>query len=129
MKPIIGRNIRLGIVGYGARGKGQTEMLLRMEGVEVVSVCDILPFRVEEGIAAVKAACGREIPGYADYREQIAMGDLDAVMIFTSWQTHVRIAVCAMKAGVYAATEVSGATSLHECWNLVKPTKRPASRA
>jgi hypothetical protein len=120
MKPITGRDIRLGIIGYGARGKGQLRLLMEMEGVEVVSVCDILPFRVKEAQDAVKAITGRDIAGYDDYRDLIARSGVDAVMIFSSWQTHMRIAVCAMKAGVYAATEVSGATSVQECWHLVQ---------
>ena len=120
MKPINDRPIRLGIAGYGARGKGQTRMLLDMEGVEIVSVCDILPYRVEEAKAAILAKTGRAVAGYTDYREQIQNDSLDAIMVFTSWQTHIRIATCAMRAGIYAATEVSGATSLNECWHLVQ---------
>jgi len=118
MKPVEG-NIKLGIIGLGARGKGQLRMLLGMDGVEIISICDILDFRVKEGLNILQNH-NKKANGYADYRELIAAGGIDAVLIFTSWQTHIRIAVAAMRAGFYAAMEVGGSTSVEECWNLVR---------
>ena len=119
MKPLTGK-VKVGVLGLGQRGKSQLEMLLGMDDVEVVSLCDRLAFRIDEGNALVKKAYGRMAIGYSDYKELISAGGIDAVMIFTSWQTHIRIAAHAMRAGFYAAMEVSGATSLHECWHLVQ---------
>ena len=45
----VGRTIRLGIIGFGWRGYGQTETLLEMPDVEICAVCDVYPDRVELG--------------------------------------------------------------------------------
>ncbi len=45
----INRTIRLGIIGFGWRGYGQTETLLEMPDVEITAVCDVYPDRVELG--------------------------------------------------------------------------------
>jgi predicted dehydrogenase len=119
MKPVKGK-VRVGVLGLGHRGQSQLKMLLAMEEVEIVCLCDLLSFRIDEGNVIVKEAYGRTVPGYTDYKELISAGGLDAVMIFTSWQTHIRIATHAMRAGIYSAMEVSGATSLNECWHLVQ---------
>ena len=54
-----------------------------------------------------------------DYRNLLEMSNLDAVIISTPWLWHTPMAVDAMKAGKYAGVEVSAATSLAECWDLV----------
>jgi predicted dehydrogenase len=45
--------------------------------------------------------------------------DLDAVLVFSSWTSHIEIAIAAMKAGKRVAIEVGGATSIDSCWRLV----------
>ena len=49
--------------------------------------------------------------GYADYRELNRRGDIEAVVVMTSWQTHAQIATDAMRCGKYAAMEVGGAAA------------------
>ena len=44
---------------------------------------------------------------------------LDSVYIATDWSTHVKIAIEAMKKGIPAASEVGGAYTLEECWEVV----------
>ena len=123
MKPIQGK-VKIGVVGLGARGVGQLSMLLSMEDAEVVSICDVLEFRVNEGMKIAQNAGNTLVKGYSDYRELIDAGGIDALLVFTSWQTHIRIAVKAMRAGIYVATEVGGATSIEECWSLSVPMRR-----
>lgn len=59
-----------------------------------------------------------------DYRDVMALGDIDAVVIGASWADHIDIAVAAMEAGIYAACEVGGAYSVQECWKLVEAYER-----
>jgi predicted dehydrogenase len=49
--------------------------------------------------------------------------DLDAIMTATPWELHTPVAVAAMKAGKYAATEVSAAITTEQCWELVNTNK------
>jgi predicted dehydrogenase len=118
-----GRTIRLGIVGLGGRGVGQMQTLLDMPDVRVAAVCDTYPDRVEH---ARQVACGKQgfLPaGTLDYRELNRRPDLEAVVVMSSWTTHILIAVDAMKAGKRVAMEVGGAASVEECWQLVRASE------
>ena len=115
----VGRTVRLGIIGLGGRGMGQTETLLQMKDVEVSAVCDVYPDRVRAGQKLVFEHRGYEPAGETDYRKVIEREDVEAVLVFTSWETHLDISICAMRVGKRVATEVGGANSLDDCWRLV----------
>ena len=114
-----GRDIRIGVVGLGGRGRGQLGTLLDMEDVHVAAVCDVYEDRVRDAISDVKEKRGSEPAGYADYRRLVERTDIEAVVIMTSWTHHSDVAIAAMRAGKYAAVEVGGAASIQECWDLV----------
>ena len=44
----LGRTVNVTIVGYGCRGKTQTDLLLDMPDVKIVAVCDQYKDRTEE---------------------------------------------------------------------------------
>lgn len=115
--------VALGVVGLGGRGRGLSAILLGMDDVSIPAICDVLDDRVQ--IAADQCeALGHPRPeGYNDYRELLARDDIQGVVIATSWTTHARIAIDAMKAGKYVGSEVGGASSLEECWELVKTSE------
>ena len=115
-----GRTIRAGVIGLGNRSKEQIRCLVSMQDVEIAAVCDVYEDRVKAAQDAIEAARGVRPDGTCDYHEVTARGDIEAVFIFSSWQTHILIAVDAMKHGVIPAMEVGGATSLEECWELVR---------
>lgn len=116
----VGRTVRVGVIGLGNRSKEQIRTLLSMADVEIVAVCDVYEDRVQAAQDAIEQLRGVRPDGTCDYREVNARADIEAVFIFTSWQTHVRIAVDAMKRGKVPAMEVGGASSLEECWELVR---------
>ena len=117
---MVKETLRIGIVGLGQRGEGMTRMLAGMDDIDIVGVCDLSEFRVNRTQNNVQEIRGVRPAGYADYKELLKSGTLDAVFVYTSWQTHSRIAIDAMRAGAYVATEVGGATSLEECWAMVR---------
>ena len=113
--------VRLGIVGLGWRGRGMMRDLLQMDDVEVAAVCEVYEDRLMESIEqAEKWKQGKRPAAYTDVREMLEKEKLDGVYIATGWETHVRIAIMAMKAGTYAAVECGGADSVHQCWELVR---------
>ena len=115
-----GRTVRVGVIGLGNRSEGQINCLVSMKDVEIAVVCDVYADRVEKAQNNIEEQCGVRPEGTTDYREVNAREDIEAVFIFTSWQTHIPIAVDAMKHGKTPAMEVGGATSLEECWELVR---------
>lgn len=114
--------IKLGVIGLGQRGYVMLRnpiIPMKKEGIDVVAVCDLLQDRVD---AAVKmlAESGEEKPfATTDYKELLALKELDAVYIAVSWEAHVEVAVAAMKAGKFAGIEAGGAYSLDDCYKLI----------
>ena len=112
--------IKLGFVGLGGRGSGLANLVAAMEDVHIAAVCDVHQDRVDRKIEDLEERQGYRPEGYTDYRLLLARGDLQGVVIATSWTTHTEIALAAMRAGIYAAAEVGGASSIQECWELVR---------
>jgi predicted dehydrogenase len=120
--------VRVGLVGVGNRGGSLLRTLLNLPGVEVPAICDINEEKLARAVSRVTEA-GRAKPvGYSggteDFRKLVERDDLDAVINATPWHWHTPIAVAAMEAGKYAATEVPAATSIEECWQLVETSER-----
>ena len=120
--------VRVGLVGVGNRGGSLLRTMLRIPGVEIPALCDINEERLAQAQQRAVDA-GREKPeGYSrgpeDFRRLVERNDLDAVINATPWHWHTPIAVAAMKAGKYAATEVPAATTLEECWELVETSEQ-----
>ena len=120
----VGRTVTIGFIGLGSRGQGQLKTLLSMQDVQVNAVCDVYEDRAQEGAKIVQEARGTAPFATTDYREVLAREDVEAVMIMTSWQTHIPIAIDAMRAGKIVSMEVGGATSLNECWEMVRVSEQ-----
>ena len=117
------QKVKIGIIGTGMRGRSLLSLVLQRTDSQVVALCDTDPRALGE---AKKMAInsGQNPPqifgeGEEAYLKLLEMEDLDAVIIATPWTWHVPMAVAAMKAGKYVGMEVSGATDIRECWDLV----------
>ena len=119
------KRVDIGFIGISGRGSSMLDLLLQVEGVRVPAVCDKVVERAENGIEIVNKRTGNAYPvhAYIDYKELLKNEKLDAVMICTTWITHARIAIDAMRAGCNVAFEVGGAASIEECWQLVRTSE------
>lgn len=115
--------IKLAVVGLGGRGTWWLGELLKMDDVEVTSVCDLHAERMENGRKMCAEKYGHEIFGSTDYREIVGRPDNVAVFIPTYWNDHIKVAIAAMKAGKYAASEVGPCQSVQQCWDLVRTSE------
>ena len=117
------RKVNIGVIGLGERGTGLTDLLLRRDDCNVVALCDIhAPSLKRAKDKVIKA--GQKVPktfgdGEEAFRQMLELSEVDAVLIATPWTWHIPMAVAAMRAGKFAATEVCGATDIQECWDLV----------
>ena len=111
---------RVAVIGLGERGKQLLEVLLRMEDVQVTALCDVYGDRIEHAAHMVEEAGGDTPAQSADYHEVLDREQVDAVVISTAWQCHVRIAVESMRRGIFTAMEVGGTYDLAECFDLVQ---------
>ncbi len=118
-----GKEVNLGILGLGGRGTGQTMLLASMPDVHIRAVFDPYPDRVENALKKLNDAVSYPVCGAESAQSLIERGDIDAVIIMSDWETHIDLAVRAMKAGKHAAMEVGGACSTEECRDLVQTSK------
>ncbi|MEI6667859.1 MAG: Gfo/Idh/MocA family oxidoreductase [Acidobacteriota bacterium] len=120
--------VRIGFVGVGGQGTSHVENLLRIPGVQLRAICDIVAEKVERAQAMVVEAGQPKPDGYwkgpTDFKRLCERDDLDLVFNATPWEWHVPICVSAMENGKHAATEVPAATTLEECWQLVETAER-----
>lgn len=114
---------RIGVVGESWRGRSMTDIMLNMDDVKIVAVCDLVPDRVEQAKKLVLDKTGEEAVGYLDYNEMFEKEDLDAVYVASTWITHIPIAIAAMRKGIYVGIEVGGAASEYECRELIRTSK------
>ena len=119
------RDIRIGVIGLGARGAGLLrDVILPLKAGEVTAVCDVYLDRAERGKDEVIQQQGTEPAVYTDYHDVIADENVNTVIIMTSWDAHINIAIDAMNAGKIVGMEVGGAYSINECWQLVETYER-----
>ena len=123
--------VRLGIIGLGNRGTGMLrDNFIHFENVEFVAFCDRYQDRVDRAASILKEKRPDSNEPFmtTDHCELLKRDDVDAVYIATSWETHVEVAIDALRAGKAVALEVGGAYSVDECYELVRTyeeTKTP----
>ncbi|TNJ45016.1 Gfo/Idh/MocA family oxidoreductase [Tamlana fucoidanivorans] len=93
--------LNIGVIGTGDRGGGLTSIINSIDNINVIASCDILPFRLEQGLAKAKTTP----VGYNDYRKLLDNKDIDAVIIATPFSTHSKIAIDALDAGKHVYCE------------------------
>ncbi len=112
------------VIGLGERGHGLVkQILLKIEDLNIISVCDAYEDRVAETVKAVKEA-GGEAKGFTNYKEALAVEGLQAVFVFTGWEMHAEISIYAMERGIAVASEVGCEYTLENCYELIRTHER-----
>jgi hypothetical protein len=123
--------VRLGFIGLGLRGREHLKQALYRADVEINAICDIDPAAIGFATDQIKKA-GRKTPaiyakGEEDFLNLVKRDDLDGILIATPWHWHVPMTIASMKAGKYAAVEVSATVTLQESWDLVDTFEKTGS--
>ncbi len=120
------KNLNIAVIGFGQRGPSLMENALAVDGVRVTIICDKYAERLAKYAKRI-AQEGYQPVTTTDYMEVIALKP-DAIIVATSWNTHVAVALAAMEAGIPVAIEVGGTHNIDDCWKLVdcyEKTKTP----
>ncbi len=130
--------VRIGIVGLGQRGAGYGmtdgsegllgNILKNSDNAEVTYVCDIFHERIEAAKKRVLDYSGKEPLATDDFLVLVNSGLVDAIIVATSWDNHVKVGLAAMEAGIPVGIEVGGTHNIEDCWRLVdcyEKTKTP----
>ena len=113
------KNIRLGLIGTGSRGRGLASLIKEMPGAELVGCCDIIPEHLKQGMSL--ASNGAQ--GYVDYRKLLDDKTIDTVIIATPLFLHYQMAVDAIDAGKHIYLEKSLAYDTQQTLDLVKKVR------
>lgn len=113
------------IIGLGQRGTQLLNdcfipMAKEKKDIAIVAVCDLYTDRVEQAAVAIENAGLPKPSSTENYSEILENSKVDAVVISSAWESHIEIAIAAMRAGKYVAMEVAGAYSLDDCFELVR---------
>ncbi len=119
-KMVASDTINIGVIGTGSRGGGLIPILNEIEGINVAACCDVLPFRLEDGLKRA----GGKARGYTDYRELLNNKDIDAVLVATPFNTHSSIAIDAVDAGKHVYCEKTLAKGIDGIQLLVNKVSR-----
>lgn len=119
--------IRLGFIGCGIQSRGLLGGFLRLPDTRVVAVCDVDTTRRENHKQIVaehySKLSGTEFKGcsvHNDFRDLLARGDVDAVVIATPDHWHAIISVAAAAAGKDIYCEKPLTNTIHEASVLSK---------
>ncbi len=121
---VIGANDRINIrlIGCGGRGTGDGQSFARYgeennKLCQILAVCDVYEKRMRQNAERHK------VKGFTDYRELLAMPDIDAVIVATPDHWHARIALDAMRHGKDVYLEKPMCHTLEEVEELVAATR------
>lgn len=119
--------VRIGIIGIGNRGSGAVRRLSRIEGAEIVALCDVRPEQVDAAMTFLEET-NHTPDSYTDseddWKRVCEREDIDLIYICTPWHLHTPQAVFAMNHDKHAVTELPAANTIDECWQLVKTSER-----
>ncbi len=120
--------VRIAIIGLGMRGSSAVKRLIKVPGVEIVALCDMLEANTDKANMVLEEA-GRPLAQefYGDenaWREATKLPNVDLVYVATPWNSHATIGVQAMNDGKHVAIEVPAAMTLKEIWDLVNTSEK-----
>jgi predicted dehydrogenase len=124
---VVGSNdrIRVGMIGMGGMGTVHLQAFMKQteeeKDIQVVAVCDIYKRRKERARDIAKLT-DKDV--HHDYRDLLARGDVDAVLIATPDHWHGQIALDALASGKDVYLEKPMTHTIEEARDLVDAVKK-----
>jgi predicted dehydrogenase len=115
--------VAYGIIGTGGRGQYLLGLLKGVDSGRCVAICDVS----DDALAKGKLAIGNNPKTYKDYRQLLADGSVEAVLIATPVYLHYPMLEDSLKAGKHVFCEKSLVFTAEEVHNTRKiyPSQHP----
>ena len=111
--------VRYGVIGTGMMGVEHIENIAHLDGAVVTAISDPVEERRAIGAATV-TSFGADAPtAFADHRELLASGLVDAVVIASPNFTHVDVLGDVLDSGVHVMVEKPLCTTVADCRRVV----------
>lgn len=118
--------VRIGFIGVGNRGSAAVERMSQIAGVSINGICDIRPEKAHNAKARIKTQ-GHAATIFSkdgmDWKSMCESDQFDLIYIATHWKMHADMAIYAMEHGKHVALEIPAATTVEDCWRLVKTSE------
>lgn len=95
--------IRVGMIGCGGNARGHMGRLLKIDGVQIVGLCDTAEASLNASVDAHPSLA--EVPQFDDYRRMLEDVEMDAVEISTPHTAHYEQIMAALDRGLHVLTE------------------------
>ena len=124
--------VTVGFIGVGMMGRAHLRRMVSNPDVQILAVCDVDQWRLNDARAQVETAYAAEqkrgaykgCAAYTDFRELLARPDIDAVLIATGDRWHAVQTVMAAKAGKDIYCEKPISLTIHESRAMVDAVRR-----
>jgi predicted dehydrogenase len=119
--------LNIALIGFGAEGRVLLESLLKIEGIQLVAICDIWEYARTYGERYLKKL-GVEVRAYENYEDLLAKEkDLQAVVVATPDFWHAPITNTCLKAGLHVYCEKMMSNTIEGARSMVQ-TMRETGR-
>ena len=118
--------LRIGLVGCGGIAKGKhLPSLSRLNDVELVAFCDIVPERAAE---CAKEYGSADAKTYTDYKKLLADKTIDVVHVLTPNDSHAEITVASLESGKHTLSEKPMAKKAKDARKMVEAAKKSGKK-
>ncbi len=100
-----------------------------MEDVSMAAVCDRNDENLADAQVDIADADEPAAEEFDDHETMLEAVELDAVIVATSWRPHIPLAIKTLESDIYVATEVGPASTVEECWRLVRAAESSQAHA
>ncbi|NCX36687.1 MAG: hypothetical protein EBX19_08830, partial [Actinobacteria bacterium] len=111
--------VRYGVIGVGAMGREHIENLKHIPGTSVTAISDPFP----ESLDRAKVLINGEVKTFADHRDLLNSGLVDAVIIATPNYTHVDVLKDALATSLHVFIEKPLCTTIEDCVSVINWSK------
>ena len=111
-------DVRIGVIGCGSMGRALARTLEEVKGAKVTACAD----SDEERARTLAGELGAR--AFSDYRDLLALDDVDAVIIATPGFLHEEMAVASAEAGKHIFCEKPMALSVASCDRMIEAARK-----
>ncbi len=114
-------DVVLGFIGVGGRGTHLLRNIVKVPGVRIGAVCDLIQYKVRQ---AQKIAEKSKPKGYLDFRRMFDKEKLDGIVVATEVGNHAKCVIPVLEAGFHCFSEKPMDCTVEKVDAIVKAARK-----